>query len=194
VAVPIDALPDDPEALRALVIRLATERDAALAESQRVSEQNDRLRHLLRQLQQPVRPPLGAARCRPAPVLVGGTGTGKTHLAIAIARSCIRDAASARFYIVCCGGPQTPLLNLVEKFKPKVLWDLGFKKFKGEGVDGSNERLCEPRQLRDRRNRRTETRRRACGRCASEAAFPGSLSCCHNTTFTIFFQPKIKGI
>jgi hypothetical protein len=51
VAVPIDALPDDPEALRALVIRLATERDAALAESQRVSEQNDRLRHLLRQLQ-----------------------------------------------------------------------------------------------------------------------------------------------
>ena len=51
MAVPIDALPDDPEALRALVIRLATERDAALAESQRVSEQNDRLRHLLRQLQ-----------------------------------------------------------------------------------------------------------------------------------------------
>ncbi|HYZ43768.1 MAG TPA: IS66 family transposase [Xanthobacteraceae bacterium] len=48
---PIDALPDDPEALRALVIRLAAERDAALAESQRVSEQNDRLRHLLRQLQ-----------------------------------------------------------------------------------------------------------------------------------------------
>ena len=50
MAVPIDALPDDPEALRALVIRLATEREA-LAESQRVSEQNDRLRHLLRQLQ-----------------------------------------------------------------------------------------------------------------------------------------------
>jgi hypothetical protein len=51
VAVPIDALPDDPEALRALVILLATERDAALAESQRVNEQNDQLRHLLRQLQ-----------------------------------------------------------------------------------------------------------------------------------------------
>ena len=49
---------------------------------------------------QPVRPPLGAARCRPAPALVGGTGTGKTHLAIAIARSCIRDAARARFYNV----------------------------------------------------------------------------------------------
>ncbi len=31
-------------------------------------------------------------------VLVGGTGTGKTHLAIAVARSCIRDGARARFY------------------------------------------------------------------------------------------------
>jgi DNA replication protein DnaC len=33
-------------------------------------------------------------------VLVGGTGTGKTHLAIAIARSCIRSGARARFYNV----------------------------------------------------------------------------------------------
>src|SRR6201746_669062 len=33
-------------------------------------------------------------------VLVGGTGTGKTHLAIAIARSCIRDRARGRFYNV----------------------------------------------------------------------------------------------
>ena len=31
-------------------------------------------------------------------VLVGGTGTGKTHLAIAIARSCIRDGRRGRFY------------------------------------------------------------------------------------------------
>ncbi len=31
-------------------------------------------------------------------VLVGGTGTGKTHLAIAIARSCIRAGARGRFY------------------------------------------------------------------------------------------------
>ena len=30
-------------------------------------------------------------------VLVGGTGTGKTHLAIAIARSCVRDGARGRF-------------------------------------------------------------------------------------------------
>src|SRR6266700_2024012 len=33
-------------------------------------------------------------------VLVGGTGTGKTHLAIAVARSCIRDGARGRFYNV----------------------------------------------------------------------------------------------
>jgi len=33
-------------------------------------------------------------------VFVGGTGTGKTHLAVAIARSCIRSGARARFYNV----------------------------------------------------------------------------------------------
>src|SRR5256885_5928383 len=32
--------------------------------------------------------------------LVGGTGTGKTHLAIAIARSCIRSGVRGRFYNV----------------------------------------------------------------------------------------------
>ncbi len=31
-------------------------------------------------------------------VLVGGTGTGKSHLAIAIARACIRDGARGRFF------------------------------------------------------------------------------------------------
>jgi DNA replication protein DnaC len=33
-------------------------------------------------------------------VLVGGTGTGKTHLAIAIARACIRSGARGRFFNV----------------------------------------------------------------------------------------------
>ena len=33
-------------------------------------------------------------------VLVGGTGTGKTHLAIGIARTCIRQGATARFFNV----------------------------------------------------------------------------------------------
>ena len=48
---PIDALPDDLDALRELVSSLLSERDAAVAECRRVTEQNDRLRHLLRQLQ-----------------------------------------------------------------------------------------------------------------------------------------------
>ena len=34
-------------------------------------------------------------------VLVGGTGTGKTHLAIAIARSCIRAGSRGRFFTTC---------------------------------------------------------------------------------------------
>ncbi|CCD96750.1 conserved hypothetical protein [Bradyrhizobium sp. ORS 375] len=33
-------------------------------------------------------------------VLIGGTGTGKTHLAIAVARSCIRAGARGRFFNV----------------------------------------------------------------------------------------------
>jgi DNA replication protein DnaC len=33
-------------------------------------------------------------------VLVGGTGTGKTHLAIAIARACIRNGRRGRFFNV----------------------------------------------------------------------------------------------
>jgi DNA replication protein DnaC len=43
-------------------------------------------------------------------VLVGGTGTGKTHLAIAVARSCIRSGARGRFYT--SSSPQTsPSVN-----------------------------------------------------------------------------------
>ena len=33
-------------------------------------------------------------------VFIGGTGTGKTHLAVAIARACIRDGARGRFFNV----------------------------------------------------------------------------------------------
>jgi hypothetical protein len=33
-------------------------------------------------------------------VLIGGTGTGRSHLAIAIARACIRGGARGRFYTV----------------------------------------------------------------------------------------------
>ena len=48
---PIDATPNDLDALRALVSQLTSERDAAIAESRRLMEQNDQLRHLLKQLQ-----------------------------------------------------------------------------------------------------------------------------------------------
>ena len=44
-------------------------------------------------------------------LLVGGTGTGKTHLAIAIARSCIRSGARGRFYNV---------LDLVNGLRPRL--------------------------------------------------------------------------
>ncbi|MGH7091316.1 MAG: IS66 family transposase [Stellaceae bacterium] len=45
-----DPLPDDIEALRALLRDAVAERDAALAERDRLADQNDRLRHLLQQL------------------------------------------------------------------------------------------------------------------------------------------------
>ena len=51
IVMPIDALPDDLEALRTLVSSLSSERDAAIEECRRVREQNDRFHHLLRQLQ-----------------------------------------------------------------------------------------------------------------------------------------------
>src|SRR5450432_2575717 len=44
--------------------------------------------------------PAAASSPSSAMLLVGGTGTGKTHLAIAIARSCIRSGARGRFYNV----------------------------------------------------------------------------------------------
>jgi Transposase C of IS166 homeodomain len=51
IVMPIDALPEDLDTLRALVSSLSSERDAAIEECRRVREQNDRLHHLLRQLQ-----------------------------------------------------------------------------------------------------------------------------------------------
>jgi transposase len=48
---PTDALSDELDALRALVSSLSSERDAAIEECRRVTDENDRLHHLLRQLQ-----------------------------------------------------------------------------------------------------------------------------------------------
>ena len=44
-------------------------------------------------------------------VLVGGTGTGKTHLAIAIARACVRDGARGRFFNVVDLGEWPTVFN-----------------------------------------------------------------------------------
>ena len=49
-------------------------------------------------------------------VLVGGTGTGKTHLAIAIARSCIRSGARGRFFNV---------VDLVNRLETERQWTAG---------------------------------------------------------------------
>src|SRR5215472_943863 len=46
-----DPLPEDIETLRGLLRSVAAERDTVLAERDLLAEQNDRLRHLLRQLQ-----------------------------------------------------------------------------------------------------------------------------------------------
>ena len=52
-------------------------------------------------------------------VLVGGTGTGKTHLAIAIARACIRDGARGRFF----NGvePEAYLADLLGRIKDHMI-------------------------------------------------------------------------
>jgi transposase len=47
----VDPLPDDVDALRALVSQLSSERDAAVEENRRLTAQNDNLRHLLKKLQ-----------------------------------------------------------------------------------------------------------------------------------------------
>ena len=45
---PIDTVPGEIDALRARVSQLLSERDAAIAENRRLSEQNDQLWHLLK--------------------------------------------------------------------------------------------------------------------------------------------------
>ena len=52
--------------------------------------------------------PINEGLVRDLVVLVGGTGSGKTHLSIAIARNCIRGGARVRFYNT------TDLVNLLE--------------------------------------------------------------------------------
>ena len=68
-------------------------------------------------------------------VLVGGTGTGKTHLAIAIARSCIRAGSRGRFFTT------VDLVNQLEAESPR--W-----------TPGTHRRLSNPPRLRHPRRAR----------------------------------------
>ena len=72
-------------------------------------------------------------------VLIGGTGTGKSHLAIAIARACIRGGARGRFYTVvdlvnrleseARAGRQGRLADYLTRLDFVVLDELGYLPF-----------------------------------------------------------------
>lgn len=72
-------------------------------------------------------------------VLIGGTGTGKTHLAIAIARTLIRSGTRGRFYNVVDlvnrleaetrGGKQGRLADYMTRLDFVILDELGYLPF-----------------------------------------------------------------
>jgi DNA replication protein DnaC len=76
-------------------------------------------------------------------VLVGGTGTGKTHLAIAIARSCIRGGSRGRFFKVvdlvnrlegeARSGRQSRLADYLTRMDFVILDELGYLPFAQSG-------------------------------------------------------------
>jgi DNA replication protein DnaC len=76
-------------------------------------------------------------------VLVGGTGTGKTHLAIAIARACLRAGARGRFYNVvdlvnrleaeARAGRQGRMADTLSRVGFVVLDELGYLPFAQSG-------------------------------------------------------------
>ena len=76
-------------------------------------------------------------------VLIGGTGTGKTHLAIAIARSCIRNGARGRFFNVvdlvnrldsaARAGRQGQMADYMTRLDFVILDELGYLPFAQAG-------------------------------------------------------------
>ena len=76
-------------------------------------------------------------------VLIGGTGTGKTHLAIAIARALIRSGTRGRFYNVVDlvnrletetrGGKQGRLADYMTRLDFVILDELGYLPFAQSG-------------------------------------------------------------
>ena len=76
-------------------------------------------------------------------VFVGGTGTGKTHLAIAVARACIHDGARGRFFNVvdlvnrleteARSGRQGRMADYLSRMDFIVLDELGYLPFAQSG-------------------------------------------------------------
>ena len=76
-------------------------------------------------------------------VFIGGTGTGKSHLAIAVARACIRAGARGRFYNVvdlvnrleteARGGRQGRLADHLTRLDFVILDELGYLPFAQAG-------------------------------------------------------------
>jgi len=76
-------------------------------------------------------------------VLVGGTGTGKTHLAIAIARSCVRAGSRGRFFNVvdlvnrlegeARSGRQSRIADYLTRMDFVILDELGYLPFAQSG-------------------------------------------------------------
>ena len=76
-------------------------------------------------------------------VLIGGTGTGKSHLAIAIARACIRSGARGRFYNVvdlvnrleseARAGRQGRMADFLSRLDFVILDELGYLPFAQAG-------------------------------------------------------------
>ena len=81
-------------------------------------------------------------------VLVGGTGSGKTHLAIAIARCCIRSGARGRFFNVvdlvnrleaeARNGRQGRMADYLTRKDFAVLDELGYLPFAQSGASCSS--------------------------------------------------------
>lgn len=76
-------------------------------------------------------------------MLIGGTGTGKTHLAIAIARNCIRAGARGRFFTTvdlvnrleteARSGRQARLADYLTRLDFVILDELGYLPFAQAG-------------------------------------------------------------